>query len=121
MHETAEVIRDGPLGLTITHDGVGRTIAASGELELASMGALEALLEEIAERDDGTVLVLDLAELEFIDSCGMALLVRAHQRLNADGRERMRLGRPRTVGVKRVLAATELDAKLPFVSAASSA
>ena len=60
-------------------------IRVSGELDLASSPALEEELERVA-KSDATVIVVDLAELEFMDSTGLSVLVRAHQRAEENGR-----------------------------------
>jgi anti-sigma B factor antagonist len=60
-------------------------ISVSGELDLASSPALEEELERVA-KSDATVIVVDLAELEFMDSTGLSVLVRAHQRAEENGR-----------------------------------
>ena len=59
-------------------------------------------------------LVLDMSELEFIDSTGIALLVATHRRLNGegDGAGFRLVGSERTA-VRRVMALTGLDAELP--------
>jgi anti-anti-sigma factor len=48
-----------------------------GELDLASSPALE---EELDRRVGTEAIVVDLRELEFIDSTGLSVLVRSHQR-----------------------------------------
>jgi anti-sigma B factor antagonist len=66
-------------------DGV-RVIAVRGELDLSTASDLEQPLEEAIASGDAHVLI-DLGECEFIDSTGIALIVRAWQRLDrtADG------------------------------------
>lgn len=54
-------------------------IAVSGELDLASSPALEQELEREAG-STARLLVVDLRRLEFMDSTGLSVLVRAHQR-----------------------------------------
>lgn len=66
-------------------DGRAAIIVVSGELDLASSPALESELEQV-ERSDSELLVLDLRELEFMDSTGLSVIVRAHRRLSDDGR-----------------------------------
>jgi anti-sigma B factor antagonist len=53
-------------------------IALSGELDLASTPALE---EELAQvfGSDSPLVIIDLRELEFMDSTGLSILVKAHQ------------------------------------------
>jgi anti-anti-sigma factor len=65
-------------------DGPRMTLVLTGELDLAGTPALEGGLEalpwpQLAE------LVLDLAELTFIDSTGLSALIRAAQRAAAAG------------------------------------
>jgi anti-anti-sigma factor len=70
--------------LTVTRseqDGV-HVVALSGELDLRAVGELEAALAQSAE--DGRV-CLDLTELRFIDSSGLACVIRAHQARAAAG------------------------------------
>jgi anti-anti-sigma factor len=66
-------------------DGV-RVIAVRGELDLGTAADLEGPLDEAVASGDASVLI-DLSACEFIDSTGIALIVRAWQRLDrsADG------------------------------------
>ena len=66
-------------------DGV-RVIVVRGELDLSTASDLEGPLEEAVSSHDDPVLI-DLTDCEFIDSTGIALIVRAWQRLDsaADG------------------------------------
>ncbi|MGA8745953.1 MAG: STAS domain-containing protein [Solirubrobacterales bacterium] len=56
-----------------------RVITVSGELDLDTAPRLAEALEV-----DASALLIDLSECEFIDSTGIALIVRAAQRLNND-------------------------------------
>jgi anti-sigma B factor antagonist len=63
----------------VANKGEAAVISVSGELDLASSPALEEELERAA--NSGTrLVVVDLRELEFMDSTGLSVLVRAHQR-----------------------------------------
>jgi anti-sigma B factor antagonist len=62
-------------------DGV-RTIVVRGELDLSTAPDLEGPLEEAVAAKHASVLI-DLTDCEFIDSTGIALIVRAWQRLDA--------------------------------------
>jgi anti-sigma B factor antagonist len=66
-------------------DGI-RVVAVRGELDLGTASDLEGPLEEAIAAKDASVLI-DLSDCEFIDSTGIALIVRAWQRLDraADG------------------------------------
>jgi anti-sigma B factor antagonist len=59
-------------------------LALSGELDLASGDELEQELEGVfaAQTDQ---IVLDLRELEFMDSTGLSVVVKAHQRAEEKG------------------------------------
>lgn len=66
-------------------DGI-RAFAVRGELEMNTVPELERRLEQTLA-DSTASIVLDLCECEFIDSTGIALIVRSWQRLDrgADG------------------------------------
>ena len=96
-------------------DGV-RVIAVRGELDLGTASELEGPLDEAIAAGDSSVLI-DLTDCEFIDSTGIALIVRAWQRLDrsADGE-----GNGRVVicsyneQVRRVLEITGLELSIPI-------
>jgi len=68
-----------------THEGAQAVvIGVTGELDLASSPALEHELERGAAAQAGLVIV-DLRNLEFMDSTGLSVLVRAHQRATENG------------------------------------
>lgn len=103
-------------------DGV-RVIAVRGELDLSTASDLERPLEEAISSGDASVLI-DLSECEFIDSTGIALIVRAWQRLDhgADGE-----GSGRVVicsdneQVRRVLEITGLELSIAIHSSKDEA
>jgi len=103
-------IEDGTLSIRVLGEDSGRTLVLAGELDLANAETLSALLEQTTEGE----LLLDMTELEFIDSTGIALLVAAHRRLNCDGAVRFRLIGSSNSAVQRVMTLTGLDAELPF-------
>jgi anti-sigma B factor antagonist len=53
-------------------------IAVSGELDLASSPILEERLEQVFG-SDSTSVILDLRRLDFMDSTGLSVLIKAHQ------------------------------------------
>ncbi|MGH2908846.1 MAG: STAS domain-containing protein [Solirubrobacteraceae bacterium] len=63
----------------VRREGSAAVIAISGELDLASGPRLEQ--ELAALNSDITLVVVDLRQLEFMDSTGLSIIVRAHQRL----------------------------------------
>lgn len=110
-------MRDGTLTIRVRDDGSRCTVALVGELDLANTAALSAALEQAASEGD-LLLTIDLSELEFIDSTGIALLVATHRRL--EGSDRLTLVPSRKDAVRRVLALTGLDAELPFAAASEA-
>jgi anti-sigma B factor antagonist len=61
-------------------------IALQGELDLASAPQLASAIER-AESQARETLVLDLGELDFIDSAGLRVILAAHERAQDTGRE----------------------------------
>jgi anti-sigma B factor antagonist len=59
-------------------------IGVTGELDLASSPALEQELEA-GVATQAEVVIVDLRRLEFMDSTGLSVLVRAHQRATENG------------------------------------
>lgn len=66
------------------------TVALSGEMDLASADAITKVASELSA--EGSVLVFDLGELEFMDSTGIRLLGTLKQSADQDGR-RFLIGR----------------------------
>lgn len=118
-NEVNREVADGTLRMRHEGAGPGGTLVVAGELDLANAGTLERELERLT--DNGVENVkLDLRELEFIDSTGIAVLVAAHRRL-AERDSRMQLIRSRAPAVRRVIEITGLEAELAFVDAADGA
>jgi anti-sigma B factor antagonist len=63
----------------VANKGEAAVVTISGELDLASSPALEEELERVAA-SNASLVIVDLRELEFMDSTGLSVLVRAHQR-----------------------------------------
>ena len=61
------------------------TLTVTGELDLVSSPVLERELEK-AYGSDADVILIDLRRLAFMDSTGLHLLVKAHQRAEESGR-----------------------------------
>jgi anti-anti-sigma factor len=61
-------------------------VTAPEEIDITNAAGLRAALLEAAARGSRT-LVVDLAQTQFCDSAGLNVLVRAHKRAQADGRE----------------------------------
>ena len=86
-------------------------VSLHGELDLASAKALEDEFIRI-EATSLSRIVLDLRELEFIDSTGLAVIMRAHERAKRDGHV-LRVLRPNGQ-VGRVFEICDLDEVLAF-------
>ncbi len=95
----------------VRNEGQRSVIAVSGELDLASSATFE---EELARVVDSTdeLIVVDLRELEFMDSTGLSTLVKAHQRAEQAGK---RLGVVRgSQQVQRLLSLTGVEERFVF-------
>lgn len=103
-------------------DGI-RVIAVRGELDLSTAPELERPLEEAIASGDASVLV-DLSECEFIDSTGIALIVRTWQQLdqgaNGGGTGRVVIC-SHNDQVRRVLEITGLELSIPIHSSRDDA
>lgn len=83
-------------------------ILVEGELDMNTAPELERELE--AALAAGSPLLIDLSRCEFIDSSGIALIVKARQQLEGEGRFALcGVGNQ----VKRVLGITGLDSTIP--------
>lgn len=87
-------------------------VCLKGELDLSGSPQLEAALLE-AEQSHAKEIVVDLDELTFVDSSGLAVLVDAARRSATNG-DQLRITAARD-HVARVLRLTGLDTVLPFV------
>lgn len=91
------------LGIQIDHVGEITVCSLRGELDAINAPRLRAVLAERLESD----VVVDLSQLEFIDSSGLGVLVGALKRFEAAG-QRLRLRSP-TSAISRVFSITGLD------------
>jgi anti-anti-sigma factor len=89
-----------------------RTISVRGELDLSTAPDLEGPLEETLDSGEGAVLI-DLSQCEFIDSTGIALIVRAWQRLDSGENGRALVICSQNDQVRRVLEITGLELSIP--------
>ena len=80
-------------------------IRLAGELDLASVPQLRQVLD--AHSRSGQTMVIDLSKLEFVDSMGLAALVRARHRAIARGAKLQLVAPPESV--YKVFALTHLD------------
>jgi anti-sigma B factor antagonist len=91
-----DAARPGPLHIKHEPDAQGIVLTLTGELDLASAPELDRRLRELERANPGRLLI-DLSGLEFMDSSGIALLIRA-QRSASDNGHRLSLRRgPRQI------------------------
>lgn len=107
-------IADGTLVVRSEENGGSRVIAFAGELDLANAGTAESALES-SLADASTSVIVDMRELEFIDSTGIALLVSALSR--NEGGVRVSFIPSDSPAVTRVLELTGLAERLPLAEA----
>jgi anti-sigma B factor antagonist len=93
-------------------------IVISGELDLASSPVLEEELDR-AFHSETELVILDLRQLEFMDSTGLSVLVRAHQAAEATGRRLCLVKGPPQV--QRLLSLTGVAERLTVVDAPEDA
>ena len=98
-------------------DGAAR-VSLRGELDLSTVDKVEDALRRV-ERDEPSVVVLDLSALTFLDSTGLRTIVTADQRARRDDRRLVVVKGPETV--HRVFTITRLDERLEMVDDAESA
>jgi len=89
-------------------EGQDAVVRAAGDLDLASVPRLDAVLEEaFGVGADVARVVVDASAIEFIDSSGLTALVKAHRRAGEAGL-RMVVRDP-SERVRRTFALTRLD------------
>ena len=90
----------------VTSEGGKEIVRLRGDADVYTAPVLERRLNELVD-DGAREIVIDLAELTFIDTTGLSVLVGTHRRLRAhDGRIRLRSP---SGSVQKVLEITGLD------------
>ncbi len=103
----------GPLSIhEKREDGVHR-LTPIGELDLATTPLLETAFNAVFEDDDAAMIVVDLTQLSFMDSSGIALLIRMNGACADADRLRVING---SRAVERLLDLTGVRARLPIIS-----
>ncbi len=80
------------------------------------MSSSAALEDELRRVNGASLVILDLSDLEFIDSTGLGVLVKTHQRMREEGDQLAVV--EGTGQVKRLLELTGLDRQLTLISSA---
>jgi len=107
-----------PLELKTENDHGAPRLVVSGELDLSSAEELEAQLRQL-ESSEPELLVLDLRELEFMDSTGLRVVIAADARARDRGARLVVVRAPEEVD--RVFRLTRMDQHLELVDEPPSA
>ena len=102
------------LDFETTRNGAVAVIAPTGELDLSGAALLEDELDRLASESELSTLVLDLRQLEFMDSSGLRLVVLADMRAREAGRRFVLVKGAETV--HRVFEITRMSERLEFVA-----
>jgi anti-sigma B factor antagonist len=101
------------LRIEVRHDGGRAVLALEGELDMASADRLQQAIDDEALHAE-TSIVLDLEELQFIDSTGLRVILRALEHCRGRGQEfAITRGSPQ---VQRLLSITGVATHLPTIS-----
>jgi anti-sigma B factor antagonist len=100
--------------------GRATVISISGEIDMATVPQLREALEE-ALRQSPPCLVLDLTDLDFCDSSGLALLVAVRRRLAPEASLLLAAAKPIVARVFQVTGLTEVFPFFPTVAEAVAA
>jgi anti-sigma B factor antagonist len=109
---------EGLLAIRTTAEGDSCLVSLEGEMDGSNARDLEDELVRL-EATDVRRIVLDLGSLEFIDSTGLAVIMRAHKRASDNG-HRFGVRRPQP-DVSRLFELCGLDKELNFVAVDSPA
>jgi anti-anti-sigma factor len=115
MLAQSQQVQCGPLTVSVANDGANWTVSLQGELDLATAEPVQRQLEIVMSDSGCERLVLDMSKLEFIDSTGIAVLLRAIQR--DAGFDRLRVVPSTALGVTRVLELTGLTGRIAALGA----
>jgi anti-sigma B factor antagonist len=98
-------------------DGEEHRLVLAGELDIATVPELEQALAAI--KDGVERVVVDLSGLRFMDSTGLRTILRANQRLEAEGEQLLLMRGPSAV--QRVFETTGMAPRLRFYDGAAPA
>ena len=106
------VSRDLPLEVICERRGEAAVLVVSGELDLGTVGILRDRLR--SEEAQAAIVVLDLRQLQFIDSSGLSLVVSEQQRARTEG-YRLAVAVGGAASVQRLFELTGLQGTLTLV------
>ena len=101
-----------PFSVTVSTDGERATVVLRGELDLSGVDRAREAIEQ-AEASATSLVILDLSELDFLDSTGLEVILRAARRAQDEGR-RLIVQRPSRY-VMRLLEMTAIAQSLDIV------
>ncbi len=97
---------DDHFGVVVEHTGETREVTVHGEIDFSTAPAVE---DAIVQLGGAEILVyVDMSDVRFLDSAGLAALMRAHDSLGGQ----LRIRRP-SPAATRVLAITGIDSLIP--------
>ena len=99
--------------LKISERDYGLDVALEGEIDLSTVGELEARLSE-SVNGDAPVLSLDLRGVSFLDSSGLRLVLRLNKDLQEAGRRLVLVQGPRRVA--KVFELSGVEGELDIVA-----
>ncbi|MBD5605639.1 MAG: STAS domain-containing protein [Candidatus Eremiobacteraeota bacterium] len=106
------------IDVTTTDDGKIQLFGLGGSLDIATSPSLRATLMEAADRDNHEI-VVDLSQLEFLDSTGLGALIGAHKRAAEHGGSvRLVAHEGQILRLLRITGLLEVFAVYPSVDAA---
>lgn len=105
------------LSIRVDESGTRRTVKLEGSCDLATAPRLRQALHALVPPDVDEV-VLDVSELDFVDSTGLGVVLGAMRRLREGGGSLSIAGAHGIV--RRVLEITDLDKVIPLVNGAST-
>lgn len=106
-----QIVELGQFSMRSRREGDTHTVSISGEMDVANAGDVEQELMRV-EATDARAIVLDLGDLQFLDSTGINMLLTTDARSRA-GSNRLVLLRP-PAAVQRVLQLAGIADRLPF-------
>lgn len=95
--------------IAVRRQGGAVVVVPSGELDLATVQQLD---ETLRRQERASLVILDLGQLSFMDSAGLALVVAHHHRAHQDGFE-FRVGRGPDA-IMRLFAMTGLERRITW-------
>ena len=99
--------------MDISRDDEVTTLSLAGEFDASCVLRYERLFREASEDEQINLLVVDMGKVTFIDSTGLALLLRTEAASRQDGFE-LEIRRSPAAAVRSALEASGLERVLPF-------